>query len=167
MAACSGTLSGRAICWVSALAASVVLAQATISLAAAEAQINIVGDVLEISVSGVPELRQRAAVNADGEIFLPLLGGIKVIGLPLADVRSNVRELIQTRSSGGGPPRAVRTSLPSIPMRLPSMWWEQRPVYLNGDVSRPGEQRYRLGLTVRQAIALAGGYDIMRFRMIP
>jgi hypothetical protein len=37
--------------------------------------------VLEISVSGVPELRQRAAV----EIFLPLLGGIKVIGLPLAD----------------------------------------------------------------------------------
>ena len=167
MAACSGTLSGRAICWVSALAASVVLAQATISLAAAEAQINIVGDVLEISVSGVPELRQRAAVNADGEIFLPLLGGIKVIGLPLADVRSNVRELIQTRSSGGGPPRAMGASLPSIPMRLPSMWWEQRPVYLNGDVSRPGEQRYRLGLTVRQAIALAGGYDIMRFRMIP
>jgi polysaccharide export outer membrane protein len=47
------------------------------------------------------------------------------------------------------------------------MWWEQRPVYLNGDVSRPGEQRYRLGLTVRQAIALAGGYHIMRFRMIP
>ena len=47
------------------------------------------------------------------------------------------------------------------------MWWEQRPVYLNGDVSRPGEQRYRLGLTVRQTIALAGGYDIMRFRMIP
>ena len=154
MAACSGTRSGRAICWASALAASVVLAQATISLAAAEAQINVVGDVLEISMSGVPELRQRAAVNADGEIFLPLLGGIKVIGLPLADVRSNVRELIQTRA-------------PSIPMRLPSMWWEQHPVYLNGDVSRPGEQRYRLGLTVRQAIALAGGYDIMRFRIIP
>jgi formyl transferase-like protein len=66
MAACSGTLSGRAICWASALAVSVVLAHATISLAAAEAQIN----VLEISVSGVPELRQRAAVNADGEIFL-------------------------------------------------------------------------------------------------
>ena len=104
MAACSGTLLGRAICWASALAASVVLAQATISLAAAEAQINVVGDMLEISVSGVPELRQRAAVNADGEIFLPLLGGIKVIGLPLVDVRSNVRELIQTRSSGGGPP---------------------------------------------------------------
>ena len=85
MAACSGTRSGRAICWASALAASVVLAQATISLAAAEAQINVVGDVLEISMSGVPELRQRAAVNADGEIFLPLLGGIKVIGLPPRD----------------------------------------------------------------------------------
>src|SRR5262249_58275355 len=42
---------------------------------------------------------------------------------------------------------------------------EYRPVYLNGDVAKPGEQPYRPGLTVRQAIALAGGYDIMLFRM--
>ena len=102
MAACSGTLSGRAICWVSALAASVVLAQATISLAAAEAQINIVGDVLEISVSGVPELRQRAAVNADGEIFLPLLGGIKVIGLrPQQRAGADTNKVFRRRTPEG------------------------------------------------------------------
>jgi polysaccharide export outer membrane protein len=41
---------------------------------------------------------------------------------------------------------------------------EYRPVYLNGDVGRPGAQSYRPGMTVRQAIALAGGYDTMRFR---
>lgn len=33
---------------------------------------------------------------------------------------------------------------------------EFRPVYLNGDVAKPGEQTFRPGMTVRQAVALAG-----------
>jgi polysaccharide export outer membrane protein len=41
---------------------------------------------------------------------------------------------------------------------------EYRPVYVSGDVSKPGELAYRLGMTVRQAVALAGGYDLLRFR---
>jgi polysaccharide export outer membrane protein len=35
---------------------------------------------------------------------------------------------------------------------------------VNGDVAKPGLQPYRPGLTVRQAIASAGGFDVMRFR---
>ena len=42
---------------------------------------------------------------------------------------------------------------------------EYRPIYLNGDVAKPGEEPYRPGLTVRKAIALAGGFDIMRIKM--
>jgi polysaccharide export outer membrane protein len=42
---------------------------------------------------------------------------------------------------------------------------EYRPIYVNGDVSKPGELVYRPQLTVRQAIALAGGFDVMRLRM--
>jgi polysaccharide export outer membrane protein len=41
---------------------------------------------------------------------------------------------------------------------------EYRPIYLDGDVANPGTQPYRPGMTVRQAIALAGGYDTKRFR---
>jgi polysaccharide biosynthesis/export protein len=41
---------------------------------------------------------------------------------------------------------------------------EYRPIYVNGDVSKPGEQTYRPRMTVRQAVALSGGYDVMRFR---
>ena len=41
---------------------------------------------------------------------------------------------------------------------------EYRPVYVSGDVSKPGELAFRLGMTVRQAVALAGGYDLLRFR---
>ena len=41
---------------------------------------------------------------------------------------------------------------------------EYRPVYVNGDVAKPGQQTFRAGLNVRQALALAGEYDVMRFR---
>jgi polysaccharide export outer membrane protein len=41
---------------------------------------------------------------------------------------------------------------------------EHRPFYISGDVSRPGAVPYRPGLTIRHAIALAGGYDALRFR---
>jgi polysaccharide export outer membrane protein len=43
---------------------------------------------------------------------------------------------------------------------------EYRPVYVTGDVAKPGELVFRPGLTVRQAIALAGGFDIMRYRLV-
>jgi polysaccharide export outer membrane protein len=38
-----------------------------------------------------------------------------------------------------------------------------RPIYLNGGVANPETQQYRPGTTVRQGIALASGYDTMRF----
>ena len=42
---------------------------------------------------------------------------------------------------------------------------EYRPIYINGDVSKPGEYPYRPATTARQLVAVAGGYDIMRIRM--
>ena len=42
---------------------------------------------------------------------------------------------------------------------------EYRPIYVNGDVSKPGEYPYRPSITARQLVAVAGGYDILRTRM--
>src|SRR6202048_3376192 len=42
---------------------------------------------------------------------------------------------------------------------------EYRPIYVNGDVSKPGEYPYRPSIAARQLVAVAGGYDIMRIRM--
>ncbi|GAA0017800.1 polysaccharide biosynthesis/export family protein [Bradyrhizobium diazoefficiens] len=42
---------------------------------------------------------------------------------------------------------------------------EYRPVYINGDISKPGEYTYRPSMTARQLVAIAGGYDIMRIKM--
>lgn len=122
------------------------------------------GDVLEISVFGVNELRQRGAVNVDGEFSLPLVGQIKVAGRTLPDIRSTIQQLLarkefRHRAADGREEVALRPEQISVDIV------EYRPVYVNGDVSRPGAQPYRPKMTVRAAVALAGGYDVMRFRV--
>src|SRR5437899_13070861 len=61
----------------------------SVTQAKAEYQVNV-GDVLEVAVAGVPELRQRAAVQIDGNISLPLAGTLSVAGLPLPQIRANI-----------------------------------------------------------------------------
>ncbi|WP_246693147.1 MULTISPECIES: sugar ABC transporter substrate-binding protein [unclassified Mesorhizobium] len=41
---------------------------------------------------------------------------------------------------------------------------EYRPIYVTGDVLTPGQQAYRPLMTVRQAIAVAGGFSLLRAR---
>src|SRR5690606_6342358 len=49
----------------------------------AEYRLNF-GDVLEFSVRGFPDLRQKAMVELDGEVSVPLAGRVRVIGMPLS-----------------------------------------------------------------------------------
>src|SRR5436190_8673794 len=56
-----------------------------------------VGDVLEISVAGVPDLRQRVPVQLDGSISYPLLGTFGVAGLPPSDVRARIQAILPTK----------------------------------------------------------------------
>ncbi len=122
------------------------------------------GDVLEFSVAGIPEMRQKLMINVDGRTSFPLIGEINVAGLPLAAVRKEVQALLPKRSL------SLRTSdgKESITVisgdEITIVIAESRPVYIKGDVAKPGELAYRPGLSVRQAVALAGGYDLVRFR---
>jgi polysaccharide export outer membrane protein len=61
----------------------------SVTQANAEYQVNI-GDVLEMTVAGVPELRHRAVVQVDGNISLPLVGMLPVAGLPLPQIRAQI-----------------------------------------------------------------------------
>lgn len=123
------------------------------------------GDILELSVAGIPDLRQRLPVMIDGDIAVPLVGDIEARGRTLTEVRDLVRTALpklslNMRSSAGGEQQTV-----VAPGEISLVIAEYRPIYVSGDVSKPGEQRYAPGLSVRQAVALAGGYDLQRFRM--
>lgn len=119
------------------------------------------GDRLEISVVGLPELQRRTLVQSDGTISFPLLGALTVAGQPLRAVRAQIKaalasKVYRQRTSGGGE-QAIVIGLNEITVDIA----EYRPIYVKGGVARAGEYTYRLSMTVREAVALSGGYDIL------
>ncbi len=150
-----GSNLGRSIKWgLVAVGLTIVVTQAK-----AEYRVNI-GDVLEVSVAGVPELRHRAAVQMDGNISLPLVGMLPVAGLPLPQVRAKIGAALASKVF-----RQREAVIVIDADQVTTMVAEYRPIYVNGDVSKPGEYPYRPSITARQLVAVAGGYDIMRIRM--
>jgi polysaccharide export outer membrane protein len=148
-------------------ARSFLLAAALLcSITPAKAEYRLhAGDVIEISVARLPELRQRVPVKVDGTISYPLLGTISVADVPAAKVQTKVQatlaaKVFRQRTSDGR-----ENSVAIDPDEVTATVVEYRPIYVNGDVSKPSEQVYRPLMTARQAIALAGGYDVMRLRM--
>jgi polysaccharide export outer membrane protein len=109
------------------------------------------GDVLEVSVVGLPGLQHRALVDAGGQIVLPLLGDIDAAGKSLANLRAALRQLLKERNIVRDPEVTIDVA-------------EYRPVYVGGDVEKPGAYPYRPGMTVRDAVALAQGYDVLHLR---
>lgn len=123
------------------------------------------GDTIEFSTVATPDLKTRATIRLDGAITLPLIGDVKIAGLTVPQIRAKLQDELASkvyrRRSDDGREVPVMVAPDEISVSVA----EYRPIYVNGDVSKPGEQQFRPGMTVRQAIALAGGYDIMHFRM--
>lgn len=115
------------------------------------------GDVVGLSVIGVPDLTADAPVEADGRAVLPLLGPVKVGGLSAEEATARVRAILPgkefNRRLSDGRDIPVILSPEQVSLTVA----EYRPVYVNGDVGRPGALAYQPDLTIRKAIAFAGG----------
>ena len=123
------------------------------------------GDTVEVVVAGEPDLKAKAMIDVDGMVHLPLISAIRAAGLTLDALQTEVRRELPQKTfrqrSGDGREIMVVIDPDEITIQIS----DYRPIYIRGDVAKPGEQVFRPGMTVRQAISLAGGYDIMRFRM--
>jgi polysaccharide biosynthesis/export protein len=148
-------------------ASSFLLAVALLcSITPAKAEYKLhVGDVIEISVARLPELKQRVPIQLDGTISFPLLGTLPVVGLSPAEAQGKVQAMLAAKVFRQRASDGRENSVTIEPDEVTATIVEYRPIYINGDVSRPGEQAYRPLMTVRQAIALSGGYDVVRLRM--
>jgi polysaccharide biosynthesis/export protein len=132
--------------------------------AAAEYNIDV-GDVIEIMVARVPELQRRVPVRSNGTISFPLLGTLSVAGMTPSEVEANIQAGLATKIFRQRTPDGRENAVAIEPDEVTAVVVQHRPIYVNGDVSKPGEQAFRPFMTVRQAIALSGGYDILRLRM--
>lgn len=123
------------------------------------------GDVVEVAVVGLPDLRLRSTVDVDGAITVPLAGAVTAAGLTVPELRDRVKELLPARPLRRRTPEGRSLDVVIEPDEVSVTVAEYRPVYVNGDVAKPGEEAFRPGMTVRQAVALAGGYDLVRQRI--
>lgn len=115
------------------------------------------GDAIRLSVPSVPELTTESLVDLDGRLRLPVIGEVVALGLTLAELHEQAGRLIEARPyrrfGSDGVPIFIQLSGEDIQVNIAAY----RPVYVSGDVLSPGPVPYRPGLTVRAAIANAGG----------
>ena len=119
------------------------------------------GDVVEISVSGVPELRQRAPVQLDGSITFPVVGTFMVEGVEFSEIRGKIQSAVASKIFRTRTPDGREFSRMFERDEVAATIVEYRPVFITGDVTRPGEQTFRPRMTVRQALASAGGFSAL------
>jgi polysaccharide biosynthesis/export protein len=101
------------------------------------------GDKLNVIVFDQPQLSGDFTVNGDGQILLPLAGGINVGSLGLAEAQQRIEE-------------AYADGIlvhPVVSIRVT----EYRPIFVTGYVRKPGNYAFIFGASVKAAIAVAGG----------
>jgi exopolysaccharide production protein ExoF len=101
---------------------------------------SAVGDVHEWSA-----LNADFSVGADGALSLPLLGTLPAAGRTLQELADAIGSRLQQTLGLAAPPQA---SVEVV---------KYRPFYILGSLNKPGEYPFRPGMTVLQAVSIAGG----------
>ncbi len=123
------------------------LAQQAESVPPASAAANYVlgpNDRVRLKVYGEPDIAGEYEVDNNGNVSIPLAGHIRAAGLT---TRQLERSIASALSKG-----IVRDPRVNVEVAL------YRPYYILGEVKKGGEYPYRLGLTVMDAVASAGGF---------
>lgn len=101
------------------------------------------GDELAIAVFGQPDLSGKFAIDGAGNLSLPLVGTVHAEGQTQPGLQDSLVEAL----------KAFLVS-PKVTVQVTVF----RPFYILGEVNKPGSYPFNAGITVRQAVATAGGY---------
>jgi len=102
------------------------------------------GDRLKVSVFGHPDESGEFEVDGTGTFAYPLLGRVNAKGRTSNEIQSFVREELDRRFIVD----------PKITIEV----LRYRPFYIYGEVEKSGSYAYVIALTVRRAVAIAGGF---------
>lgn len=101
------------------------------------------GDKVKVKVFGDQSLSGDYQVDGQGAFTMPLVGTIKAAGLTSnqleTQIEKNLREFMRS---------------PDVSLEIISY----RPFYIVGEIRKPGSYPYVDGMTVMNAIAIAGGF---------
>jgi polysaccharide export outer membrane protein len=129
--------------------APVAVASAAASYAAYPAGIDLAyaldsGDRLRITVFGQEGLTNSYAVDAAGNITMPLIGPVAARGLTPDQLSQSISERL----------RQGYIREPHLALEIEGY----RPFFILGEVTTPGQYAYVANMTVENAVAIAGGF---------
>jgi polysaccharide export outer membrane protein len=102
------------------------------------------GDKVRLTIFGEPELSGEIQVDGNGNIRLPLAGMVHAAG--------NTPQTLEAVILGALVPNYLRN--PRINVEITSY----RPIYVVGQVQKPGQYAYANNMTMQNLIGLAGGF---------
>ena len=102
------------------------------------------GDQVKMTVYGEDDLSGTYTIDGNGNVQLPLIGQVHAGGLSISDFQSAV----EAKLSKGF----------LVNPRVSAEVANYRPFTILGEVNKPGEYPYENGMSVLNAVALAGGY---------
>ncbi len=124
---------------------ALVIALFAANFARADGYLLDTGDVVRVLVFGEPAYPLEVVVDDRGAIALPLLGDVRARGLTTGALSQNIRSAYQQRKLILDPYIKVEIG-------------QYRPFFISGAVAHPGSYPFQPGITVRHALALAGGF---------
>jgi polysaccharide export outer membrane protein len=101
-------------------------------------------DRVRLKVYGEADITGEYEIDSNGQVSIPLAGHIGAAGLTTKQLE---RSITSALAKG-----IVRDPRVNVEVAL------YRPYYILGEVKKGGEYPYRLGLTVMDAVASAGGF---------
>ncbi len=103
------------------------------------------GDQVRINVYGMDAMNETYLVSDTGTISLPMIGSIPVAGKSVDAAQNDIAEALKARQL-------------LVEPRVSAQVIAYRPVYVGGQVQRPGQYPYVPGMSVMTAVTIAGGY---------
>ena len=103
------------------------------------------GDRLRIFVYGQPNLSRLYAVDHEGRVSVPLIGNVLARGRTTYALEAIIRQKLGTQF--------VKDPQVTVDIQ------QNRPFFILGEVKTAGQYPYVNGMTIEQAVAIAGGYS--------
>ena len=103
------------------------------------------GDKIRVVVQDLKDATADYTIDQTGMISLPFIKEVKVGDKTLKEAQGAIEQAFIAQNILVRP----NVSIQAI---------ELRPIYVLGEVNKPGEYNYREGMTIFAAISLAGGY---------
>ena len=103
------------------------------------------GDKLRVTVFGQPDMSGEFAVDASGQVTIPLVGAVDAARMTVPELTKAITE------------RLAKDFLVDPKVSVDVL--NYRPFYVLGEVKSPGSYAYVVGINIRQAIAIAGGFN--------